>query len=77
MNPMKMLQIKSAWDKFQQNHPKFISFFKAVRARGLREGTILEIKVVTPEGEELITNLKVNQEDLSLIQQLTELARQQ
>lgn len=77
INPMKIMQMKSAWDKFQSNHPKFLGFFNAVRAQGIQEGTVLEFKVISPEGAELVTNLKVKNSDIELFDKLKELAQQQ
>jgi hypothetical protein len=77
INPLKMMQMKSAWDKFQRNHPKFLGFIQAVRTRGIHEGTVLELKLVTPEGEELVTNLKVQQDDIELFRMMKELAESQ
>lgn len=73
MNPMKLLQIKSALDRFQNNHPKFPKYLSAVYQKGLREGTLMEFKVTTPEGEELAANIKLNEEDLALFRELKEL----
>lgn len=75
MNPMALLSMKSALDKFQNNHPKFVQFVKAMAGSGIQEGTILECKVITPEGKELQTNLKITQEDLELIEKLKELSK--
>lgn len=30
INPLKLLQLKSAWDQFTGRHPKFPSFLKAL-----------------------------------------------
>ncbi len=75
MNPMALLSIKSAIDKFQNNHPRFVQFIKAMADSGLQEGTILECKVITPEGKELQTNIKITQDDLELIDKLIELSK--
>lgn len=74
MNPLKMMQLSSAMKKFQGNHPRFIAFWNAVRARGLHEGTVLELKMTAPEGETLVTNIRVTREDLELLRELQELA---
>ena len=73
INPMKLLQIKNAWDQFQANHPKFPKFLSAVHQHGIQEGTIIEVKITTPEGEELTSNLKVKAEDIALFQEMKEL----
>lgn len=74
MNPMKLLQIKSAWDTFRHNHPKFPQFIKAVGKGALTEGTVVEISVITAEGKSLSTNLKITAQDMELFEQLKELA---
>lgn len=69
-----MVKIAGAWNTFKKNHPKFPAFCKAVSNRALKEGTIFEITVMTPEGEKLETNLKVKSEDLELIRELSKLS---
>ena len=56
LNPMKLLQIKNAWDRFTAGHPKFPLFLKAIQKQGITEGTILELKVTAPDGRELCSN---------------------
>ncbi len=75
MNPMAFLTIKSSIDKFQENHPRFVQFIKAMSQSGMQEGTILECKVITPEGKEMATNLKITQDDLELIEKLKEMSK--
>ncbi len=75
MNPMALLSMKSAIDKFQNNHPRFVQFIKAMADSGIQEGTILECNVITPEGKELQTNIKITQDDLELIEKLKELSK--
>lgn len=75
INPLKLLQLKSAWERFKSNHPRFPLFLSAVSKRGIKSGTIIEFKITTPEGEDLVTNMKITQEDLSLFQEITELFR--
>ena len=73
-NPMMLLQMKQAWDTFVKNHPKFPMFCKAVYTAGLQEGTILECKVITPEGKEMTSNIRICKEDLELLKQLREMS---
>ena len=63
MNPMAILQIKSLLDKFKNNHPKIPMFFSAA-AQSIDENSIIEIKVTTAEGQNLITNMKVTSDDI-------------
>ena len=75
MNPMAFLTLKSDFDKFQNNHPKFIQFIKAMSQAGMPEGTILECKVISPEGKEISTNIKITQDDLELLAKLKEMSK--
>ena len=50
-NPAALFQIMNLWSRFQKNHPKFPKFLSAVVQNGIREGSIIEIKVTTAEGE--------------------------
>lgn len=73
MNPMKLLQLKSAWDRFTNNHPKFPKFLSSLHRRAMQEGTIIEFKVTTPDGEEMAANLKIKADDLALFNELKDL----
>lgn len=70
MNPADIMKIMGMKNRFEKNHPKFLPFIRAVMRRGINEGTILEIKVVSPNGDTLESNLKVTAEDLQLLQEL-------
>ena len=70
LNPLKLMQLKSAWQSFARRHPKFPLFWKAVYKQGLVDGTVLEFKVTTPEGKVLTSNMKVSLADLDLLKQI-------
>ena len=65
-----VMKIKSAWDTFSRNHPKFMPFMQAVGREAIGDGTIIEIKVTSPEGKEFNTNMKLTQSDLDLFAQI-------
>lgn len=65
--------MKSAWETFSANHPKFLPFLRAVGQNGAKEGCIYEITVTTPEGQTLTTNLKLKEEDIELIRNLKDM----
>ncbi len=73
VNPMKLLQLKNAWEEFTKRHPKFPQFMAAVKQHGITEGTVIEIQVTTPEGKNFTSNLKVTEEDLQAIRNMQEL----
>ena len=66
-----MMKIMNASNTFKMNHPKFPAFLSAVSSRGIREDSIIEISFTTPEGEKLVTNLKVKAGDIELLNQLS------
>lgn len=70
MNPADLIKIMGMKKRFENSHPKFFPFLRTVMKRGIAPGTILEIKVVSPGGETLESNLKVTAEDLQLLQEL-------
>lgn len=72
-NPAAILQMMNLWSRFQKNHPKFPKFISAVAENGVKEGSIIEIKVTTAEGESFDSNLKINADDMEMIGQLKSL----
>lgn len=77
MNPAMLMKLMSAKNKFVQNHPKFEAFVKAVflNGNGIPEGSIIEITVTKPGEAPISTNLKVQQSDLELVEELRNMAR--
>lgn len=65
-----IMKIKGAWDKFTRNHPKFMPFMQAVGKEAIGEGTIIEIKVVSQNGKEYNTNMKLTADDMELFSQI-------
>lgn len=73
-NPAAIFQMMNLWSRFQRNHPKFPKFISAVAKNAVKEGSIIEIRVTTAEGESYDSNLKINAEDMEMIEQLKELS---
>lgn len=69
-NPAALFKIKGMWEQFVQNHPKFPMFLNALKSSGMGEGSIIEIQITQPDGQQLKTNLKLTQSDLELVEQL-------
>ena len=67
---MGLFQLKSLWDKFRENHPKFPMFLSALQKNGIKEGTIIEITITEPDGEKIQSNIKISASDLELFEQL-------
>lgn len=72
-NPAALLQMMNLWRRFENNHPKFPKFLKAVAQKGIKEGSIIEIRVTTADGENFDSNLKVSAEDMELVAQMKDL----
>ena len=72
LNPAALLKIAGARNKFVKNHPK-VSAFLGREFRDIPAGTVLELKVTRPGGETVVTNLRVSEEDLQLVESLREL----
>ena len=76
MNPMDMMQIAGRLSTFNEQHPKFGLFVKSVAASGLKEGTIIEVKVKEPDGQEYISNIRMTKEDAETVEMLKGLKAQ-
>ena len=74
MNPSAILKLMSAKAAFTKNHPKFSAFCKAALSRPIEPGTIIEISLQRPGEEPMMANIKVQQEDLDLLEELAEMA---
>ena len=74
LNQLAMLQkLKSGIDRFRANHPKFPLFLKAVSQDALKEGSVIEISVTTPEGKNYCSNVRLNAVDMELMETLKNL----
>lgn len=73
LNPASLIKLAEAKKRFVQNHPKFPAFCKAVYARGMEEGTIIEITVKKPGDKDMAANFKIQETDLELLGELREL----
>ena len=67
-----IMKITGAWNTFKSNHPSSRHSVRQFHAK-LKEGSIIEIAITTPEGEKIETNLKVKDSDLELLKQLSDL----
>ncbi len=76
INPGMLMKLMSAKNTFVSNHPKFAAFVKqVVLGGGLTEGTVLEVTLTRPGEEPISANLKVQQSDLELFEELKNLAK--
>lgn len=74
MNISSLMKLKSAWNSFARNHPRFPEFLRDVKNRGLSAGTEITISVSYPNGEKLKAGLKLNEKDMELMNSLMKMA---
>ena len=67
MNPMLLLQLQKRLGLFQEDHPKVMPFMQAVGNVGITEGTVFAVKVTTPDGRVLESNIKLTANDIETI----------
>lgn len=73
-NQLTMLQrLKSSVQNFRTNHPKFPLFLNAIAQDALKENTVVEITVTSPDGKQYTSNLKLKPDDLELFELLRSL----
>lgn len=75
MNPAALFRLKGAWQSFTQNHPKFPLFLQAVQNTPMQAGTVIDLKITTPEGKTMQTNVRLTASDLELIASLRDMAQ--
>lgn len=75
INPASVMRLMNAKNKFAQTHPKFTSFVSNIFGRGIEEGTIIEVTVTRPGERPVTANIKVQQSDLELLQELKALSK--
>ena len=73
MNISAIWKLKSAWEQFTKEHPKFPLFLEAVQNKGITEGTVIGISFTDPEGKTIETNIKVTDSDIQLYEMLKDL----
>jgi len=67
-NPLNLAKLKPMWGKFKENHPKFPAFLRVANKKGLKEGSVISITIDTPDGEKIASNIKLNAQDMDMIQ---------
>ena len=63
-------QLRSGMGRFRANHPKFPMFLKAVSQDALKEGSVIEINITTPEGKNYCSNVRLKADDMEFIEAL-------
>lgn len=77
VNPAAIMKLMGAKNKFTQTHPKFAAFFQQVYAQGVEVGSVIEITITRPDGTPVTANMRVQQSDFDLLQELKDVAQSQ
>ena len=70
INPLALMKMKDRLHLFRQKHPKVGPFFSMLREKAVSEGSVVELKVTTPDGEEYVTNIRLTANDVETIHML-------
>ncbi|MCR5387720.1 MAG: hypothetical protein K6E56_00580 [Lachnospiraceae bacterium] len=73
LNPQIFLKFNELRNRFNDNHPKLGKFLQVVANNYIGEGTIIEVTVKRADGETVTSNIKLNAEDMELMQALKDL----
>ena len=76
MNPMLLMQLQQRFGLFSQEHPKVLPFFRAIGDNAMQEGTIIDIKVTTPDGKTLESNIKFTANDIETAKMMKNMGNQ-
>lgn len=67
MNPAAMMKLMEAKNRFDSDHPGFARFLNDLVRNGVEADSVIEISIKKPDGSNMVTNMKVNQSDIDLI----------
>ena len=70
INPMALMKMKERLKQFNADHPKVAPFFRVLHNEAIKEGSILELKVTTPEGKDYVSNIRLNANDIETLRML-------
>lgn len=69
INPAALLKLKGHFSTFRDNHPKALLFLSTFAGR-IDEGSVVEMSIKLSDGTESKTNIKVNSQDLEMIDEI-------
>lgn len=67
MDKMIMNEAKNRLDMFNKDHPKVMPFLEMLKNNAVKEGTVVEMRVTTPEGQEYVSNIRLTKTDVETI----------
>ena len=76
INPLTLMKIINERHAFVKNHLDVFPFLKNNFGNNIEEGTIMKIQVTTPDGEESILELEIQESDLPVFKNMADLLNQ-
>lgn len=75
INPAQMMKAAGLFRRFQQDHPKVISFVQHELGTGIPEGSVIEMTVTKPGHEPVTANFRVLREDVEMVEELKKMQK--
>ena len=72
MDKMIMNEARNRINTFNSEHPKVMPFLEMLKKNAVEEGTVVEMRVTTPDGKEYVSNIRLTKTDVESIK-LTDL----
>lgn len=72
-NPMALMKIRKMWGRFNAAHPRLLPYVRALGNGYLEQGSVVEVNVTAPDGRNLRCNLRITEEDMELMKEISEL----
>lgn len=70
MDKMIKNEAKKRMDMFNADHPKVMPFLEMLKGKALKEGTVVEMRVTDPDGNEYVSNIRLTATDVETIKLL-------
>ena len=73
MNFEILMKLRQRIDLFNSDHPKIGNFLRTLKSNAITEGTVIEVKVTTPDGKEYESNMRLTANDVETIRMASEI----
>ena len=70
-NPGLLMHARELMNRFREQHPKVEPFMREAESR-ITEGSVVEMKVTTPDGREICSNIRITADDMEMIREVRE-----
>lgn len=75
VNPMDFMKYKKRLDLFNEQHPKVQPFLAAAGSEAVEAGSVIEIRIKRPDGHEMVSNIRLTDDDVETVNMLKEFRR--